>query len=139
MIFENSNEIFIYSYVEELISSFTQYCTTNFKNSNLTIKELSVLLKIRFEDSLTQNDLVNMFKVSPAYIAKLMRKFEDNGYIKRNESPNNRRKKIVRLTDEGFKKTDEYLEVIKNWENTITSDISDDEIKTLKGILFKIS
>ena len=139
MIFENSNEIFIYSYVEELISSFTQYCTTNFKNSNLTIKELSVLLKIRFEDSLTQNDLVNMFKVSPAYIAKLMRKFEDNGYIKRNESPKNRRKKIVRLTDEGFKKTDEYLEVIKNWENTITSDISDDEIKTLKGILFKIS
>ena len=139
MIFENSNEIFIYSYVEELISSFTQYCTTNFKNSNLTIKELSVLLKIRFEDSLTQNDLVNMFKVSPAYIAKLMRKFEDKGYIKRNESPNNRRKKIVRLTDEGFKKTDEYLEVIKNWENTITSDISDDEIKTLKGILFKIS
>lgn len=80
-----------------------------------------------------------LFKVSGAYIAKLLRKFEDHGYIARKEDPENRRKKIVKMTDEGIKKTDEIIEVIQNWEDKVTASISEDEIKTLKEILFKIT
>ena len=45
---------------------------------------------------------------------------------------------LVKLTDDGIKKTDELIEVIKNWENQVTARISDDELETLKGILFKM-
>ena len=97
------------------------------------------LLRIRFQGVATQHDLVELFKVSGAYIAKLLRKFEDNGYIARKEDPENRRKKLVKLTDDGIKKTDELIEVIQNWEDKVTAGISEDEIKTLKEILFKIT
>ena len=60
------------------------------------------------------------------------------GYVARKEDPKNRRKKLVRITDEGIKKTDELIEVIQNWEDEVTTNISDDELKTLKKILFKI-
>ena len=43
------------------------------------------------------------------------------------------------MTDDGIKKTDEIIEVIQNWEEKVTSSISEDEIKTLKEILFKIT
>lgn len=136
---ENPENIFIYHYVEELISSYGSYYESNLKDNDLTLKEFSVLLRIRFQGVATQHDLVELFKVSGAYIAKLLRKFEDHGYIARKEDPENRRKKLVKMTDDGIKKTDEIIEVIQNWEEKVTSSISEDEIKTLKEILFKIT
>ncbi|WP_296786949.1 MarR family winged helix-turn-helix transcriptional regulator, partial [uncultured Methanobrevibacter sp.] len=135
----NPENIFIYHYVEELISSYGSYYESNLKDNDLTLKEFSVLLRIRFQGVATQHDLVELFKVSGAYIAKLLRKFEDHGYIARKEDPENRRKKLVKMTDEGIKKTDEIIEIIQNWEDKVTSSISEDEIKTLKEILFKIT
>ena len=136
---KNPENIFIYHYVEELISSYGSYYESNLKDNDLTLKEFSVLLRIRFQGVATQHDLVELFKVSGAYIAKLLRKFEDQGYIARKEDPENRRKKLVKMTDDGIKKTDEIIEVIQNWEEKVTSSISEDEIKTLKEILFKIT
>ena len=135
---ENPENIFIYHYVEELISSYGSYYESKIKDNDLTLKEFSVLLRIRFQGVATQHDLVELFKVSGAYIAKLLRKFEDKNYIVRKEDPENRRKKLVEMTDEGTKKTDEIIEIIQNWENKVTAGISEDEIKTLKEILFKI-
>lgn len=136
---KNPENIFIYHYVEELISSYGSYYESNLKDNDLTLKEFSVLLRIRFQGVATQHDLVELFKVSGAYIAKLLRKFEDHRYIERKEDPENRRKKLVKMTDDGIKKTDEIIEVIQNWEEKVTSSISEDEIKTLKEILFKIT
>lgn len=136
--YENPEDIFIYHYVEELVSSYGSYYESNFKDKDLTLKEFSILLRIRFQEVATQHDLVKLFKVSGAYIAKLLRKFEDKNYIVRKEDPENRRKKLLEMTDEGIKKTDEIIEVIQNWEDKVTASISEDEIKTLKEILFKI-
>ena len=139
MIFnENPENIFIYHYVEELILSYGQYYEKNFKNNDLTLNEYTVLLRIRMQNVTTQYDLVKLFKVSDSYMAKLLRKFEDTGYIERQENPENRRKKLVKLTDMGIKKTDIIIRVIQSWEDKVTSDISEEELKTLKKILFKI-
>lgn len=135
---KNPQKIFFYHYVEEIISNYGTYFNRVLKDNDMTIKELSVLLRIRFDDITTQQDLVDVFKVSGAYIAKLLRKFEDKGYIKREEDPKNRRKKIVRLTEKGIEKTDELIKVIDDWEMEVTSDLTEDEISTLKNILFKI-
>lgn len=135
---KNPQKIFFYHYVEEIISNYGAYFNRVLKDNNMTIKELSVLLRIRFDDIATQQDLVDVFNVSGAYIAKLLRKFEDKGYIKREEDPKNRRKKIVMLTEKGIEKTDELIKVIDDWEIEVTSYLTEDEITTLKNILFKI-
>ena len=140
MIHDNNPEnILLYHYVEEIISDYGTFFNENLKDQNMTIKELSVLLRIRFDDIATQKDLVDVFKVSDAYIAKLLRKFENNEYIVRMDDTQNSRKKIVKLTSKGVEKTDELIMVITNWENEITSKLTDEEIATLKKILFKIS
>ena len=140
MIFnENPENIFIYHYVEEMISSYASYYENHLQNHDLTLNEYSILLRIRFQGIATQHDLVKLFKVSGAYIAKLLRKFEENNYIVRKEDPENRRKKLVKITDEGIKKTDEIINVIQSWEDKVTANITEDELKTLKEILFKIT
>lgn len=136
---ENPENIFIYHYVEEMISSYGSYYESNINNQDLTLNEFSILLRIRFQGVATQHDLVKLFKVSGAYIAKLLSKFEEYGYIIRKEDPQNRRKKLVKLTDEGIKKTDELIDIIQRWEDKVTANISEEELKNLKKILYKIT
>lgn len=71
-------------------------------------------------------------------MAKLLKKFEDEEYIIRIENPENRRKKIVELTEKGVEKTDKLIKVIDEWEKEVTSDLTEDEKIILKKLLSKI-
>jgi len=132
---ENYDNILIYHYVEELISSFVEFADENLKDDIISTNNLRFLLRIRFSDKTTQKDLVNLFKVSNGYTAKILRNFEDNNLITRCEDSTNRRRKIVELTPKGIEKTDAILEHIIAWENN--HNLNDDEIITLKRLLFK--
>ncbi len=132
---ENYNNILIYHYVEELISSFVEFADKNLKDDIISTNNLRFLLRIRFADKTTQKDLVNLFKVSNGYTAKILQNFEENKLITRFEDPTNRRQKIVELTPKGMEKTDAILEHIIIWENN--HNLNDDEIETLKRLLFK--
>lgn len=135
---ENPENMFLYHYVEELISDYHSYYELNLKNKDLTVKEYAVLLRIRFVGKSTQYDLVKLFGVSGAYMAKLLKKFEDEGYIARIENPENRRKKIVELTEKGIEKTDQLIKVIEEWEMEATSNLNDEEKAVLKKLLSKV-
>jgi len=135
---ENSESIFIYHYLEEMIANYGKYLDEVFDDDNITKSELPFLLRIRFTEKTTQKELVELFNVSEGYTAKLLRKFEDCGIITRHEDPANRRIKIVELTNKGILKTDELMELISNWEKNVTSGMSEEEIKLLKRLLFKV-
>ena len=135
---ENSENIFIYHYVEEMIADYTKYVKEILDDSDITVAELPFLIRIRFSEETTQKELVELFRVSEGYTAKLLRKFEDKGYIFRYEDPTNRRKKIVELTSRGIEKTDELIKLINGWEIKVTKNMSDEEVKMLKSLLFKV-
>ncbi len=137
--FENENyeNILIYHYVEELISSFVEFSDKNLKDEMITTNNLRFLLRIRFSDNTTQKDLVNLFKVSDGYTAKILRNFEENGLIKRKEDPSNRRRKIVELTEKGIEKTEIIIKTIDEHEKQQSKNMNPDEFKQLKKLLYK--
>lgn len=134
---ENSENILIYHYVEEMVADFSEYSLENYKDEDINIAELPFLLRIRCIEKSTQKDLVELFHVSNGYASKILRKFEDKGLISRIEDPQNRRRKIVKLTDNGIKKTDGILAHINGWEDMHSINMTSDEMKTLKKLLFK--
>lgn len=134
---ENPENMFLYHYVEELISDYHSYYELNLKNKDLTVNEYAVLLRIRFTGKSTQSDLVKLFDISGAYMAKLLKKFEDEAYIVRIEDPENRRKKIVELTEKGIEKTDKLIKIIDDWEKEVTSNLTEEELAILKKLLSK--
>ena len=91
----NEENIFIYQYVEEMVSDFGKYVAESFDDNDISENEFTFLVRIRLKDKTTQKELVEIFKVSEGYTAKILRKFEDKGYITRIEDPENRRQKIV--------------------------------------------
>ena len=135
---DNFESIRIYHYVEELVYSYREYMGDLLRDNEVSLAEAPFLIRLRFSDNITQMELTKLFKVSKGYTAKLLRRFEDNGWVKREEDPKNRRKKIVNLTPEGVKKTDELIGLLDTWENKVSSGLSDVEISVLKNLLFKL-
>ena len=135
---ENIENIRIYHYVEELVYSYRTYERELLKDTDISIVEAPFLLRIRFSDNTSQNELSKLFKVSKGYTAKLLRKFEDSSWVTRKEDPDNHRKKIVKLTPEGFEKTEELLVIMDSWENNITQNLSPVEVSILKKLLFQL-
>ena len=135
---ENPEDIRIYHFVEELVGSFKNYIDEEFVDEDISLVELPFLLRIRFSTEGTQKELVNLFKVSDGYTAKLLRRFEVAGLIQRIEDPSNRRRKLVKLTDKGIKRTDKILKYIDYWEDTVMDGIDEDERKVLKKSLLKL-
>ena len=135
---DNIENIFIYHYVEEMISNYGKYIISTLNDDDITQTELPFLLRIRFGEKTTQKELVELFKVSEGYTAKILRKFEDKNYITRYENPENHRIKIVKLTPEGIKKTDKFIGYINEWEKKVTSNMSQEEVKILKKLLYKV-
>ena len=134
---ENAENIRIYHFVEELVGSFKNFIEKDFKDDDISLVELPFLLRIRFSNEGTQKELVNLFKVSDGYTAKLLRRFELAGLIERIEDPSNRRRKLVRLTDKGIKRTDKILKYIDYWEDKALEGLDEEEIRVLKKALFK--
>lgn len=134
---ENAENIRIYHFVEELVGSFKNFIENDFEDEDISLVELPFLLRIRFSNEGTQKELVNLFKVSDGYTAKLLRRFELAGLIEIIEDPSNRRRKLVKLTDKGIKKTDKILKYIDYWEDVAVEGLEEDEKKLLKKALLK--
>ena len=134
----NEENILIYHYVEELVGNYKDYATNNIIDEEITLPETPYFLRIGYEGETTQKKLVNLFKVSEGYAAKLLRKFEDKDLIERFEDPLNHRQKIVKLTPKGMKKAENITDLIKNWEIEISSKLTPDELRQLKKLLLKL-
>lgn len=83
----------------------------------------------------SQEDIVNMFCQSKGNIAKILKKFEDEGFIKREINPENRRKYMLNTTDKANELIPEFRQISKDWEDEVGLTDKDDEfIKRLKEI-----
>ena len=86
----------------------------------------------------SQEDLVNMFCQSKGNIAKILKKFEDEGYIKRETNPQNRRKYMLNTTDKANRLIPEFRKISRQWEIEVGLTDDDEEfIERLKEIAVK--
>lgn len=77
----------------------------------------------------SQEDLVNMFCQSKGNIAKILKKFEDEGYIKREINPQNRRKYMLNTTDKANELILEFRQISKDWDRAVGLTEEDEEFK----------
>ena len=83
----------------------------------------------------SQEDLVSMFGKSKGNIAKILKKFEDDGLIKRQTNPKNRRKYMLDTTDKGNEIVPKFRQISLDWEKEVgITDLDADLKKRLAEI-----
>ena len=88
--------------------------------------EMRFIMMIYDNPDISQDNLVSISGNSKASIAKSLKKLEDDGYIKRDINPQNRRKYMLKTTPKGDEIVPKIRQISKDWEKEV--GITDDDI-----------
>ena len=105
-----------------------KYLKSKFKDLNFG-HDVRYIMFIYDNPNCSQEDIANMFSQSKGNIAKVLKKLEDLGYVKREIDPNNRRKYMLNVTEKGQELVPKFREVSRQWEREVGITDSDDELK----------
>ena len=98
-------------------------------------REVRYIMMVYDNPGCSQDDLVNMYGESKANIAKVLKKLEDNEYIKREVNPENRRKYMLKTTSKADELVPKVRQISKKWEMEVGIDELDEEFREkLKSI-----
>ena len=96
--------------------------------------QFQFLMGLAREDGIIQEELANNFHMNESTIARALRKLEDAGMVQRKVDENNRRRKIITVTEKGRAAVDAIAKVDQKWEERVQS-LSLDEKNKLKEML----
>ena len=105
-----------------------KYMKSRFSNLDLD-HDVRYIMFIYDNPGCSQDDLVNMFGQSKGNIAKILKKLENEGFIKREVNPENRRKYMLNITEKGSELVPKYRKISKQWEREVGITDEDNELK----------
>lgn len=79
----------------------TQIFLERFENVDLTPTQWAAMARLASEKTASQNHLGRMTAMDPATIQGVIRRLEARGLVGRTDDPNDRRRTLLRLTEEG--------------------------------------
>lgn len=99
---------------------------------------MGILADLLNEDGIRQQDLAICAFKDKGTIARGLKGLEDNGLVKRKIDPDDRRQKIINLTERGrriFSRMEPQLEAVVG---QITQDISEEDLRCCKKVLWQL-
>lgn len=102
---------------------------------NITRTQWIALYYIRMNHTITQKQLADKMALKEPTVVRLLDKMEALGWVKRINSENDKRIKLLSLTDEGQKIEAEMLAVAENFRNDVICNISPKALDTYKKVL----
>jgi MarR family transcriptional regulator for hemolysin len=102
---------------------------------HITFRQVEVLATLSLEGEQSQVDLAKRLGVEPPTMAGIVARMEENGWIERVACPGDRRKKIIRLTDQVLPIWSQILDRAKQVRSEVSRGLSRDEFNTLRDLL----
>ena len=116
------------AWIHNISKNQMKYLNSHIKDMNLG-HEMRYIMAIFDNPGISQDDLVNMFGQSKATVAKSLKKLEDDGYIKREVNPANRRKYMLNTTSKADELVPKIRKISKDWEKEVGITEEDYELK----------
>ncbi|MBR5514607.1 MAG: winged helix-turn-helix transcriptional regulator [Clostridia bacterium] len=108
------------------------------KECPLTGSYRDIIFHLAREDGKTQLELANLIHITPPSASVALVKLEEDGYIKREADECDKRKVRVYLTEKGKKIDERSRSVIKTLDAKATEGFSEEEIKNLCVLLYRM-
>lgn len=108
------------------------------KEYNLTHLQFSILMNLHKNNVTTQKELLKYSYGDETSITRLVDRLEAKGYLNRVQSSEDKRKKMLILTDEGKNLTEQVISCANEVNEITVKDLSESESKELLNLLKKV-
>lgn len=122
----------------KLNRSVTAVVNEGLKEYNLTRSEVPYLMSLYKRDTVTQEFLSRLYELNEGTVTRALVRLEKKGYIQRTSDPNDKRKRMVSLTEEGKEIAIIMIERQERFRDEIFSNFSDEEYEELRRLLDKL-
>ncbi len=116
------------------------YATLNerLRPFGLSAGQVPVMLSLAVCQNVTQEALARHFHVDKGAVARAARRLEEEGFIRRETDPVDRRAVRLFLTGEGERIVPELARFGREWEDAVTAGLDSDEQAQLRSLLARM-
>ena len=133
------NEVSIVQYISILYRNGQSYFTKRLGSLNIGSGQYVFLMTLYRKGGISQEELSSYLKIDKGTTAKAIRKLEDEGYLVRNIDLKDKRAYKIFLTPKALDVIPTIQVATKDWENIITSGLSEEESLWVEQILHKMA
>lgn len=119
---------------------FDKYANQLLAPYNLTISQFRILMILYKSPACTvrQADIESVFSMTNPTVTGLIHKLEKSGFVERVENPEDKRSKLLKLTEYAEGRRIEFIALADSIEKEMTDGLSEFEIETLSELLMKV-
>lgn len=125
-------------YLSVAYRAFFSQVDSRLKDSGIDAEELYLLMALFRDEPLHQKKLCDIFNRDKATVGRRLERLENDGLITRGEDPEDRRNKLVRLTEKSRRKRPEFRKIFESIEDEIRDELSQEEIEQFLTSIKKI-
>ena len=122
-------------FVSLLYRKQTSYLNDKLKDVNLSSGLYPLLIKAYKNKAISQEELARELHVNESTVTRNLDKLEKKGMIVKTRD---KRKKIVKVTQEGAKTAQKIMDYDESWDETIKEILSEKEFEDFQKLLIKI-
>lgn len=117
-----------------------QKADNNLKNHNVTLSQVRVLNFLWSENgSCSQKQIEDFLQVSHPTVVGLVSRMEQSGYIQTSVSPDDKRNKIVTVTDSGMSLACELCRYMEDIDKRMLVGLTDEQQAQLADMLYIVA
>lgn len=128
----------IMKFINRTSRCFTLYRNNRLENEGINGYQHLYIIKICRNPGISQEELVREIYVNKSSVARQLLILEQNGFICRQPSKNDRRQLLVYPTDKALEIFPKVLEVREGWNKKLLEGFSDEEKSRLSSMLERI-
>jgi DNA-binding MarR family transcriptional regulator len=105
------------------------------REKNISLTQLSSLIHLSQNEECNISDLGTEFGVSNAAVSQLLEKMVQQGLVHRSEDPQDRRNKVLVLTEDGKKIANEGMNERHKWLSNLIKILTEEEQDQVDSVL----
>ena len=125
----------IVGYIARLERQRRHYLDEHLHDYKLHGSMFLIILFLDRNPGSSQDNLCEYLLIDKSGVARKCRRLEDFGYIKREQSPDDRRQNSLFLTDNGQRLLPVIRELLSKWREIVTKDMNESDQKELMRLL----
>lgn len=126
-------------YINIISRCGAMYRTERLANTELGACHFPYILTLARNPGITQDTLAKMVYINKSNVTRALLYLEQHGFVERKQSETDRRVLLVYPTQKAMDILPEIRSILKDWNQYITEDISEEELSAFNSVLEKIA
>ena len=120
----------------DVFSTRSMHAWTRFvKSTGLSMPQFGILMNLYYRHTIGVSDISDHMEISAAAASQLVEKLVQAGLLERAEDPNDRRARLLTLSEKGRALIESGIETRSSWVDELIVDLSPDEFATVAAAL----